>query len=86
MADVTLLSVDTIVPKVYFLSQYGVSVEKQTAELTTILQSLLSTGVFESVQAAFENGVPVGTFVIIDDPNTPDKDFSVQVVYATDAE
>ncbi len=86
MADVTLLSVDTIVPKVYFLSQYGIKSTQQAAELTTILQSLLGIGVFKTIDDAYRSGIPVGTFVIIDDPETPDLDFSVQVVYATVAE
>ena len=83
MAETTLLSVDTIVPQVYFLSQYGVKSTQQAAELTTILQSILNIGVFASMEEAYKSGIPVGTFVLIDDPETPDKDFSVQVVYAT---
>jgi len=77
------LTVNTVVPSVFVLGQYGVSGASQAAALTTILQNLLSLGVYESVDDAYTQGIPVGTFVIVDDPETPDKEFSVEVVRAT---
>lgn len=77
------LSVDTIVPQVYSLSQYGVSQAQQAAELTKIVSALLSIGVYPSIEMAFAKGVPVGTFVIIDNPETPEQDFLVAVVRDT---
>jgi hypothetical protein len=80
---INTLTLDTIVPSVFVLGQYGVSSASQAAALTTILQNLLSLGVYESIDAAYSKGIPVGTFVIVDNPETPDKDFSVEVVQAT---
>ena len=77
------LTVDTIVPSVFVLGQYGVSSASQAAALTTILQNLLSVGIYESIDNAYTKGVPVGTFVIIDNPETPDTDFTIEVVRAT---
>ena len=81
-----LLTVDTVVPSVFVLGQYGVSGASQAAALTTILESLLLIGVFTSVEQAYKLGVAVGTFVVIDDPETPEQEFSVQVVRATSLE
>ena len=75
-----VLSVDTVVPQVFFLSQYSTTQAQKAAELTIIVKGLLSVGIYTSLQAAFDAGIPVGTFVIIDDPETPEKDFLVQVV------
>ena len=78
--QVNFLAVDTIVPQVFFLSQYGISSERQAAELTKIVSALLNVGIYPSLEAAYTDGVPVGTFVIVDDPKTPDRDFLVEVV------
>ena len=77
------ISVDTVVPQVFFLSQYSTTGAQKAAELTNIIQSILNLGIYPSMDSAYEKGIPVGTFVLIDDPETPEKDFSVQVVYAT---
>jgi hypothetical protein len=50
------------------------------AELTTLFKCLLSAGIYESINAAVLQGVPKGTFVIIDDPKTPELDFDIKVV------
>ena len=49
-------------------------------ELTLLIKKLLSAGIYESIDDAVRQGVPVGTFVIIDDPKTPKLDFDVKVV------
>ena len=41
---------------------------------------LLNAGVYRSVQDAYEDGVPVGAFVVIDDPETPELEYNVQIV------
>ena len=74
------VSVNTIVPKVYKTSQYKSTGAEKAAELTTLLQALLAWGVFETLEDAFLAGVPVGTFVVIDDPATPEEVFVVDVV------
>ena len=77
------ITVDTIVPQVYVLLQYSTTGDEKAAALTEILQRLLSLGVYPSVDMAFQKGIPVGTFVVIDDPETPETDYSVQVVRST---
>lgn len=77
------ITVDTIVPQVYVLLQYSTTGDEKAAALTKILQGLLSLGVYPSVDMAYLKGVPVGTFVVIDDPETPETDYSVQVVRST---
>jgi hypothetical protein len=49
-------------------------------ELTMLIQKLLSAGIYESIGDAVKAGVPRDTFVIIDDPNTPENEFKVEVV------
>jgi hypothetical protein len=77
---INTLSVDTIVPSVYTIGQYSTTADQKAAQLTTLLQDLLSLGVFNSMEIAFSKGVPVGTFIVVDDPETPETEFSVQVV------
>ena len=77
------ITVDTIVPQVYVLLQYSTTGDEKAAALTEILKGLLSLGVYPSVDMAYLRGVPVGTFVVIDDPETPETDYSVQVVRST---
>ena len=49
-------------------------------EHLNLLRMLLNAGVYDSVQAAYEDGVPVGAFVVIDDRETPELEFNVQIV------
>lgn len=77
---VSAASVNNICPKVYETGQYSSTAEDKASELTLLLQSLLVYGVFESLAEAVAADVPAGTFVIVDDPETPDLDFTVQVV------
>jgi len=70
----------TITPTVFLTGQYQVNAEAKAAELTRLMQNLLAFGVFPNVIVAANKGVPAGTYVVVDDPTTPDKEFSVQVV------
>ena len=70
----------TITPTVFLTGQYQVNAETKAVELTRLMQSLLVSGVFPNALAAVEKGVPAGTYVVIDDPETPEEDFSVQIV------
>jgi len=70
----------TITPTVFLTGQYQVNAEAKAAELTRLMQNLLAFGVFSDVIEAARKGVRAGTYVVIDDPRTPDKEFSVQVV------
>jgi hypothetical protein len=49
-------------------------------ELTMLIQKLVSVGIYESINDAVLAGVPVGTFVIIDDPKTPTLEFTIELV------
>jgi len=70
----------TITPTVFLTGQYQVNAEAKAAELTRLMQSLLAFGVFPNVIDAAKRGVRAGTYVVIDNPATPDKEFSVEVV------
>lgn len=73
-------SVTNICPKVYETGQYSSTGAAKAAELTSLLQSLLVYGVFQSIDQAVSLSVPAGTFVVIDDPRTPEIDFTVEIV------
>ena len=70
----------TITPTVFLTGQYQVNEEAKAAELTRLMQQLLAFGVFANVIDAAKEGVRAGTYVVIDDPATPEVEFSVQVV------
>ena len=80
MAKVQGVTTRTITPTVFITGQYGVNPEIITTELTRLMQQLLAYGVFESAENAANTGVPAGTYVVVDDPKTPDIEFSVQIV------
>ena len=73
-------TVRTITPAVFLTGEYSVRPEAKAAELTKLVQGLLAYGIYPSVKDAAANGVPAGTFIIVDDPKTPEKEFSVQIV------
>jgi hypothetical protein len=77
------VTVRTVTPKVYRTGLYSSTTESKTAELTLLLQGLLVNGVFENINDAVKEGVPAGTLVVIDDPNTGNLDFTVEVVPIT---
>lgn len=52
----------------------------KAAELTAFIEALLRPGIYPSVGEAYEEGVPVGTFIIVDDPNTDATEFKIEVV------
>ena len=79
-AKVQGVTTRTITPTVFITGQYGVNPEAVATELTRLMQQLLAYGVFPSAIEAAKKGVPTGTFVVIDDPETPDIEFSVEVV------
>jgi hypothetical protein len=70
----------TITPTVFLTGQYQVSAEAKATELTRLMQALLAFGVFPNVIDAAQRGVPAGTYVVVDNPLTPEMEFSVQVV------
>jgi hypothetical protein len=77
------VTIRTITPTVFLTGQYQVSAEAKAAELTRLMQKLLANGVYEDMRDAIEDGVPAGTFIVIDNPLTPPNDFSVQIVPRT---
>lgn len=72
--------VNTITPSVYLTGNYSATPQAKATELTKLLKGLLSSGVWGSAREAAESGVPTGTFIIVDDPNTAAQDFQVEVV------
>lgn len=52
----------------------------KAAELTLFLKALLRPGIYDSVESAQLDGIPEGTFIIIDDPNTNETEFLIEAV------
>lgn len=75
-------TVRTITPTVYLTGEYRTRPQAKAKELTTLLQGLLASGVWSSAKDAAASGVPTGTFIIVDDPKTPDREFKVEIVPA----
>lgn len=82
MADLTNgLTVTNVSGAVYKTSRLALNDGNIKAkELTQLIQKLVSVGIYESINDAVLAGVPVGTFVIIDDPKTPNLEFTVELV------
>jgi hypothetical protein len=59
-------TVRNITPAVYLTGLYTASPQAKAAELTRLLRGLLDLGIWSSTQEAFSNGVPAGTFVLVD--------------------
>jgi len=72
--------INTITPAVYLTSEYSASPQAKAAELTKLIQNLFSAGVWDSAQEAAENGIPTGTFIVVNNPDTPVEDFKVEIV------
>jgi len=73
-------TVRTITPAVFLTGQYNAKPEAKAAELTRLMEALLAYGIWKDVKEAALSGVPAGTFIIVDDPNTDVNDFTVQIV------
>jgi hypothetical protein len=58
----------------------------KASELTLFLKALLRPGIYDSVESAILDRVPEGTFIIIDDPNTDETEFLIEVVPYYDVE
>jgi hypothetical protein len=78
--NVNVVNTENISSYVYKTSQIFANASTVEEELTSLIKSLLSVGVYDSIESAQTNNVPAGTFVIIDDPETEEKDFQVKVV------
>jgi hypothetical protein len=73
-------NVDTISPKVYGIASITTSGSEKAQLLTDLFKSILDYGVFRSVEEAYIKGIPEGALVVIDDPETPEVEFNIQVV------
>lgn len=60
------VTVKTITPAVFLTSQYNSKPQAKADELTRLMNSLLSVGIWESKESAFYNGVAPGTFILVD--------------------
>ena len=49
-------------------------------ELTSLLNALLRPGIYDSIASAQKDLIPPGTFIIVDDPNTDEKEFTIEIV------
>jgi hypothetical protein len=70
----------TITPAVFATGEYKSKPEAKAVELTRLLKGLLANGIYENVLDAAKKGVPTGTFIIVDNPETPEQEFTVEIV------
>jgi len=76
-----LVNVDNISALVFNSAKLIVeNPEIKIVELTALLAALLRPGIYSSIEEAQRAGVPAGTFIIIDDPKTPETEFTIQIV------
>lgn len=82
MAEITnLANIANVASMVYNTAKLEVAdPEIKAVELTTLLKTLLSVGIYDSVDSAQKDGIPGGTFIIVDDPNTPETEFTIEIV------
>lgn len=73
-------TVKTITPAVFVTGQYESRPDAKAAELTKLMNGLLAPGIWKSKEEAFFAGIPVGTFILVDNPDTDIKDFKVEIV------
>lgn len=77
----TLVNEDNLATLLYTSSKLQVKDSAaKAAELTAFIEALLRPGIYPSVGQAYEEGVPVGTFIIVDDPKSDEREFKVEVV------
>jgi hypothetical protein len=77
----TLVNESSLPSMLYTSSKIQLSdATAKAAELTAFIEALLRPGIFTSVSEAYDDGVPVGTFIIVDDPNTDETEFKIEVV------
>ena len=69
-----------ITPAVFATGEYKSKPEAKAVELTRLLKGLLANGIYQNVLEAAEKGVPTGTFIIVDNPETPEQEFTVEIV------
>ena len=74
------ITVKTITPAVYLTGDYNANPQAKAKELTKLIDGLLVTGIWTSALEAAMNNIPAETFIIVDDPDTPELEFSVQIV------
>jgi hypothetical protein len=60
-------TVRNITPAVYLTGQYNARPEEKAVELSRLVDGLLDLGIWPSAAEAFRAGIPVGTFVLVDD-------------------
>jgi hypothetical protein len=59
-------TVRNITPAVYLTSLYTASPQAKAAELSRLVDGLLDLGIWSSAEEAFFEGIPAGTFVLVD--------------------
>lgn len=74
------IKINEVAGAVFITSQYRSSTEAKLNELTNLVKKILAYDVWESAEAAYFAGVPVGTLILVDDPKTEERDFKIEVV------
>lgn len=59
-------NVRNITPAVYLTGNYNSRPNAKAAELTKLFRGMLDLGIWSSTQEAFLNGIPAGTFILVD--------------------
>ncbi|MEY4331559.1 MAG: hypothetical protein RLZZ196_297 [Bacteroidota bacterium] len=73
-------NVRNITPAVYLTGEYNSKPEAKAVELTRLVKGLLANGIWSYAADAAKAGVPAGTFIIVDNPETKEKEFTVEIV------
>lgn len=60
-------TVKNITPAVYLTGLYNTKPEAKAVELTRLIDGLLDLGIWPSAAQAFFAGIPIGTFILVDD-------------------
>jgi hypothetical protein len=71
---------NNVTGRVYITGQLSSTAEAKAAELTILVDSLTKWGIFQNIQDAIKQGVPTGTFVLVDASGEKLDDVKVEVV------
>ena len=71
---------NNVTGRVYITGQLSSTAEDKAAELTILVDSLTKWGIFRDIRDAIKQGVPTGTFVLVDVSGEKLDDVKVEVV------
>jgi hypothetical protein len=79
---ITGFTVRNITPAVYLTGLYTASPQAKAAELSRLIDGLLDLGIWSSAEEAFFEGIPAGTFVLVDSGSLSEPREAAEAAYA----